>query len=275
MRKTIIVTGANTGIGKATAMGCAAKGCHVIMACRNRTKGENARREIAGKTGNKTIDLLILDLSSPQSIKECAKKILHTYPRIDVLINNAGVSIQKPKKAIGWGHLIEGQYSDGIEWTFAVNHLGPFLFTHLLLDCLKKSSPSRIITVASSVASQGRLDLEDLNMESKWDGFKAYANSKLCNIYFTYELAYLLEGTGVTANCLGPGLVNSDFFRNYKKLPFIFRIIKKLIGKTPEQGARTSIYLALSEAVNILIIVKRKKHLLSRIIQRSGNNCGI
>lgn len=238
MKKTVIITGANTGIGKATALGLAGKGYHVIMACRSKEKGEKAQSEIIAKTQNTTVDLLLLDLSSQDSIREFVKKVNSTYPTIEILINNAGVSIREPK-----------QTEQGIEWTFAVNHLGPFLLTNLLLNTLKKSSPSRIITVASSVERQAKLNLRDVNLKYTWNGYLAYANSKLCNIYFTYELSKRLMGTHVTANCLGPGLVNSDFFRNYAKLPWPFKIIKKLIGKTPEEGAETSLFLALSPEV--------------------------
>jgi len=120
------------------------------------------------------------------------------------------------------------------------------MLTYLLLDLLKKSSPSRVITVASSIEKHAKLNLRDLNLKFSWNGYLAYANSKLCNILFTYELAEKLTGTGVTANCLGPGLVNSELFRDVEKLPWFFKVIKTLIGKTPEQGAETSLYLALS-----------------------------
>jgi NAD(P)-dependent dehydrogenase (short-subunit alcohol dehydrogenase family) len=238
MNKTIIVTGANTGIGRATALGLAGEGCHVVMACRNREKSEKTRQEIIGQSGNREIDLLIVDLASQKSIRAFAGEVKLKYKKIDVLINNAGVSLQEYTET-----------EDGIEWNFAVNHLGPFLLTNLLLDLLKKSGPARIVAVSSGIHPQAKLDLADMNLKSKWNPYRSYANSKLCNIYFTYEIAGRLNKSGVTANCFAPGFVKSDFFRYYKKMPLGFNLIINLIGRTPEKAAETSLYLALSPEV--------------------------
>lgn len=235
--KRAIVTGANSGIGKATALGLAKDGMEVILVCRDSVKGDAACKEIIEESGNKNIHIMIADFSSQKSIRKFAKDFLKKYKHLNVLVNNAGVSLDKMKMT-----------EEGIEWVFAVNHLGYFLLTTLLLDLLKKSAPSRVVNVASGVHYPMKLDFSDLQLTKKWKSYKAYANSKLANVYFTYELARRLDGTGVTVNCLSPGLVKSELFR-YQKLPLVFRIIKKLIGKTTEQGAETPIYLATSPTV--------------------------
>lgn len=238
MGKIAVVTGANTGIGKEIARGLAAQGMSVVLACRNAERAEAARREIAEQTGNNDLETMILDLGKLASIREFSDGLHGRHDRVDVLVNNAGVS-----------HQVRATTSDGFESTFGINFLGPFLLTNLLRDLLERSAPSRIVNVASSVHYNGHIDREDPEMNGRWENRKAYANSKLADVLFTLELSRRLEGTGVTANCFNPGLVRSEFFRNYHPVPFMLRIVLKLMGKTPEQGADTGVYLATAYEV--------------------------
>jgi retinol dehydrogenase-12 len=232
MKKTAIVTGANTGMGKETARELARLGMKVIMACRNREKGEAARKEIVAETGNQDVQVMLLDLASRDSIRGFVREYTQRNERLDVLVNNAGVSLR------------ERTETDGVETTIATNHIGPFLLTILLVDLLKRSRPARVVLVASMVHRNARFDPEDFGGKRAWTGYGAYANSKLLNILFSFELARRLAGTGVTVTCLNPGLVNSEFFRNYRRIPFMLRVVKRLIGKTPAEGARTAVWLA-------------------------------
>jgi NAD(P)-dependent dehydrogenase (short-subunit alcohol dehydrogenase family) len=259
MKKTALVTGANTGMGKETARELARAGLRVVMTSRRQEPGEAALREIAAETGNRDLHLMVLDLSSQAAIREFAREFLARFDRLDILVNNAGVSVTEPALT-----------PDGIEWTVGVNAFGPFLLTQLLLDLLKRSAPSRIVTVASGMHAISRLSLDQYEKSAEpgtsgdaspgtggaasgvkgaWSGNAAYADSKLMNILFTYELSRRLAGTGVTATCAQPGLVNSEFFRNQKKMPFMLTLMLRLIGKTPAEGARTAVYLALSPDV--------------------------
>jgi NAD(P)-dependent dehydrogenase (short-subunit alcohol dehydrogenase family) len=235
MGKRALVTGANTGIGKEIARGLARGGMEVILGCRDKDRGEAALRELTEDTGNKELSLMILDLARLASIREFARGFVDRFDHLDVLVNNAGVSHQKYDET-----------GDGFELVFGVNFLGPFLLTNLLLPALEKAPPSRIVNVASSVHTNGHIDRRDPQMIGRWENRKAYANSKLADILFTRELARRLEGTGVTANCFNPGLVRSEFFRNYHPIPFMLRIVLKLMGKSPAEGADTGIYLASS-----------------------------
>jgi NAD(P)-dependent dehydrogenase (short-subunit alcohol dehydrogenase family) len=233
--KISIVTGANSGIGKKTAEALAMQGARVVMVCRDRARGEAARSEIKSKSGSDSVELMLCDLSSQKSIREFADEFKRTHDRLDALVNNAGVYIRKRQIT-----------SDGIETTFAVNHLAYFLLTHSLLDLLKRSAPARIVNVASAAHTSAKLDFDNLQGEKGYSGVRAYANSKLANILFTYELARQLEGTGVTANCLHPGVVATGIFR---ALPTPIEALIKLFMMTPEKGAETSIYLASSPEV--------------------------
>ena len=233
--KTCIVTGANTGIGKETAFGLARLGATVVMVCRDRERGEAAQREIKQQSRNDRLELMIYDFSSQNSIRQFAKDFKQLHDRLDVLVNNAGVVLR-----------VRSMTEDGLESTFAINHLGYFLVTNLLLDVLKKSAPSRIVSVASTAHKYGKLDLNAWPTGRDYSSFAAYANSKLANVLFTYELARRLEGTGVTANCLHPGGVGTNLFRG---LPKFLQALIKLVTISPERGARTSIYLASSPEV--------------------------
>ncbi len=236
--KVCIVTGANSGIGKATALGLAQMGATVVMVCRNQSKGEEAQNEIKEKSENDAIDLMLADLSSQESIRQLAENFQQHYQQLHVLINNAGVA-----------NLTRRETSDGFEMMFAVNYLAPFLLTNILLEKLKASAPARIVNVSSESHQAGYIIMDDLQSEKKYK-FKAYGQSKLALVLFTYELARMLQGTSVTANCLHPGFVATNFGQN--GAGSVGRGIVKLIsrlGISPEEGAKTSIYLASSPEI--------------------------
>ena len=236
--KTVLITGATSGIGKATAMGLANMGARVVMVGRDRGRGEAAVADIKENSGNASVDLMLADVSSQKEIRRLADEFGEAYPRLDVLINNAGVFRSERITT-----------ADGIEATFAVNHLAYFLLTNLLLERLKASAPSRIVNVASADHSNGAIDFDDLQAEKGYTGAKAYSQSKLANVLFTYELARRLQGTGVTANCLHPGVVGTNLGSGVSgAFGFVVRALRPLM-KSPEKGAETSIYLASSPEV--------------------------
>ena len=237
-QKICLVTGANSGIGKEVALGLAHSGAHVIMVCRDLKRGQSALEEIKRTSGSKSIDLLIADLSSQAEIRSLAKSIYDRYSRLDVLINNAGLVLSKRMLSV-----------DGIEMTLATNHLGPFLLTHLLLNLLEKSAPSRIINVSSAVHKWARIDLADLQYEKrKYQFMKVYAQSKLLMNSITFEFAKRLQGTEVTINCIHPGAVKTSLGSDNSHsvaLKFIDKLIK-FFFITPKKAAKNIIDLALS-----------------------------
>ncbi len=238
--KICIVTGANSGIGKATALGLAQMGATIVMVCRNQVKGEEAQNEVKEKSGNDAVDLMLADLSSQESIRQLAENLQQHYQQLHMLINNAGVA-----------NLTRRETVDGLEMTFAVNYLAPFLLTNLLLDKLKASAPARIVNVSSESHQSGYIKMDDLELEKGYRLMRAYGQSKLALVLFTYELARRLQGTGVTANCLHPGFVATNIGQN--GVGSVGRSIVKLIfsrlGISPEEGAKTSIYLASSSEI--------------------------
>ncbi|MFX1533934.1 MAG: SDR family oxidoreductase [Promethearchaeota archaeon] len=240
--KICMITGANSGIGKVTALELAKKGAKVVMVCRDKERGEAALTEIKEQSGNENIDLMIADLGSLESVRQLISEFKARYNQLHVLVNNAGLLIYKYKET-----------ADGIESTFAINHLGHFLLTNSLLDRLKASVPARIINVSSGAHEMARsINFNDLQGENgkKYSRFGAYARSKLANVLFTYELARRLEGTGVTVNSLHPGGIRTNFGKT--DAPWIFRWGMSVVGrflKSPEKGAQTSIYLASSSEV--------------------------
>lgn len=241
--KICLITGSNSGIGKATAIGLAKMGATIVMACRSKKKGEDALQEIKTKSGNNKIDLMIVDLSSQKSIHNFVKNFKKHYNKLHVLINNAGVHCFKREETI-----------DGFEMNFAVNYLAPFLLTNLLLDVIKASAPARIINISSRYHRYATLEFEDLQSKKSYKfsyktGAIAYCKSKLALTIFTYELARKLEGTGVTVNCLCPGVVRTNLIK--EKIPLPIKILSHLMvhQKTPEEGAETPIYLASSPDV--------------------------
>jgi len=237
--KICMVTGANSGIGKATALELAQMGATVVMVCRDRARGEETKREITTKSRNNAVDLLQADLSSQESIRQLVEHFKQRYTHLHVLINNAGAAFTGRRETV-----------DGLEMTFAVNYLAPFLLTNLLLDVLKASAPARIVNVSSASHKSGYIQMDDLQGEKHNRSMRAYPQSKLAIVLFTYELARRLQGTGVTANCLDPGFVATNIGQTGASLPV--RLLIKLIGSfgtSPEKGAKTSIYLASSPEV--------------------------
>ncbi len=234
-----MVTGANSGIGKATALALAQMGATIVMVCRDRARGEEAQNEIRTKSKNNAIDLLLADLSSQQSIRQLVKNVQHHYTYLHVLINNAGAAFTGRRR----------ETVDGLEMTLAVNYLAPFLLTNLLLDVLKASAPARIVNVSSNSHEAGFIKLDDLQSEH-YRSMRVYGQAKLAVVLFTYELARRLQGTGVTANCLHPGFVATHF--GQRDVEPASRLLVKVIGSfgtSPEKGAKTSIYLASSPEV--------------------------
>ena len=215
-------------------------GATVVMVCRDQAKGEGAQHEIKEKSGNDGIDLMLTDLTSQASIRQLAENIQQRYQQVHVLINNAGGV-----------NLTRRETSDGLEATFAVNYLAPFLLTNLLLDKLKASSPARIVNVSSESHQSGYIKMDDLELEKGYRLMRAYGQSKLALVLFTYKLARRLQGAGVTANCLHPGFVATNIGQN--GVGTVGRSIVKLIfsrlGISPEEGAKTSIYLASSPEI--------------------------
>ena len=236
---TCIVTGANAGIGKATAIEMARMGARVVMVCRNRERGRQALVEVCQESGSSAVDLILTDLSVRQEVRDLAARIAKEYPQVDVLVNNAGLFLKKREET-----------ADGLETTFAVNHLAYFILTLDLIETLKASAPARIVNVASSAHTGNKLDFDDLQGARKYSGWKAYGRSKLANVLFTYELARRLEGTGVTANVLHPGVVASQFGRAGNGLLSLAWSLGGRFMKTSEEGARTSVYLASSPDVD-------------------------
>jgi NAD(P)-dependent dehydrogenase (short-subunit alcohol dehydrogenase family) len=229
-RPVILVTGSTDGIGKAAAIELAARGTDVVLHGRDAKKGAAVQREVEGKAGCERPDLVIADFAEQDQIRHMAADITSHYTRLDVLINNAG-TYEKERRVT----------ADGVEMTLAVNYLAPFLLTHSLLPLLKKSAPSRIISVASGAHEDvDRVDWDNLQGERHYDPWDTYARSKFADIVFTYLLARNIDGSGVTANCLHPGVVNTKMLRSaFPTMP----------GIPPEQGALTSVYLAVSPDV--------------------------
>ncbi|XP_078593062.1 retinol dehydrogenase 12-like [Branchiostoma floridae x Branchiostoma japonicum] len=245
--KTAIITGSNTGLGKETARDLARRGARVILACRDVTKAEAAAEDIRKTTGNGNVLVRKLDLASLASVREFAAGINDNETRLDLLINNAGIMMCPQWKT-----------EDGFEMQFGTNHLGHFLLTNLLLDKLKKSAPSRVVTV-SSMGHQfiKKMHFDDLNMENNYKSMKAYSQSKLANILFTRELAKRLEGTGVTCYSVHPGGVRTELGRYMTDTYGLWLILLRpiisplmyVVGKSSVQGAQTSLHCALQEGL--------------------------
>lgn len=237
--KSVVITGGTGGIGRATAIGLAKMGARVGITGRDRTRTEQAAAAIRSASGNPAVEGFAADMTSQAEIRRLAAAVLDAYPRLDVLVNNVGGF---------WAH--RHLTADGLERTFALNHVAPFLLTNLLLDRLKASAPARVVTVSSGAHAGGRIDFDDLQGAHGYSGNRAYSQSKLANILFSNELARRLEGTGVTANSLHPGVVGTNF--GAEDQARFFTVVKSLILpllKTPDQGAETSIYLASSPDV--------------------------
>jgi retinol dehydrogenase 12 len=238
--KVCVVTGATAGIGLVAATELAGHGAHVVIVGRSAEKCAGTQAQIRSKSAAASVDTLVADLSSLAETKRLADQVRDRYPRVDVLLNNAGAMFWKRTES-----------ADGIERTFALNHLSYFVLTNLLLPVLKKSAPARIVNVASDAHKGAFINFDDIQFKQKYSGWKAYQQSKLANILFTYELARRIEGTGVTANSLHPGFVRTSFLEAFNDAPagWLLKNIGGMIALTPEQGARTSIYLASSPDV--------------------------
>lgn len=231
--KVCVVTGGNSGIGLSTAIGLARQGAKTVIVSRNRERGEAAVATVRDETGV-TVDLVIGDLGTVATTRQLALELLSRYSELHVLVNNAGLWM--PNRRLN---------EDGLEVTFAVNHLGPFVLTNLLLDRLVASSPARVVNVSSMGHRRGSLDFDDLQAERGYGKVKVYCDSKLCNVLFTRELARRLEGTGVTVNALHPGVVNTNLVQNAPKpLRWLFDLVAPLVLTSPEKGARTSLHVA-------------------------------
>ena len=231
-----MVTGATSGIGKATASALAGQGAQVVLVSRDRARGEAAAAELAA-SGGPAPRLELADLASMGQVRALADR-LGSLERIDVLVNNAGLMAGQRRVT-----------ADGFDEVFAVNHLAPFLLTNLLLGKLAAASPARVITVSSDAHTAARLDLDDLQLEHGWQSWRAYANSKLANILFTRELARRLKGSGVTANCAHPGLVRTRFGREAQLPMRVAVTLARPFMSSPQRGARTIVYLATSPQV--------------------------
>jgi NAD(P)-dependent dehydrogenase (short-subunit alcohol dehydrogenase family) len=236
--KICLITGGTNGIGKSTAQSLASMGATVVIVGRSADKTAQVVQEIRAATGNQQVDSLLADLSSQQEVRRLADEFRHKYAQLHVLLNNAGAVFFQRQLSV-----------DGIEMTFALNHLAYFLLTNLLLDTLKASAPARIINVSSGAHTAGKIEFDNLQGEQVY-GMSAYGNSKLANILFTVELARRLEGTGVTVNALHPGFVATGFAKNNGGIiAALISIFAPLVGRSPEKGAETSIYLATSPDV--------------------------
>jgi retinol dehydrogenase 12 len=236
--KVCLVTGATSGIGLVTAQALAQRGTTVVIVARNPDRGATVVARIIQETGNEAIELLMADLSSQAQIAQLAESFQRRFDRLDVLVNNAGAMFTQRQLSV-----------DGIEMTFALNHLGYFWLTHLLLALLKATAPARIVNVASNAHRPGRIHFDDIQLEQRYGGWRAYCQSKLANVLFTYELAPRLVGTGVTANVLHPGFVATNFgIHSIGVLPWLIRL-GRIVALSPAQGAETVIYLATSPNV--------------------------
>jgi NAD(P)-dependent dehydrogenase (short-subunit alcohol dehydrogenase family) len=232
--KIALITGATSGMGKATAAGLAKLGATVVLVARSQEKGLAVRDEIRALSGNPRVEVLFADLSSQQGTRALAAEFQRRYAQLHVLVNNAGGIFFRRETTV-----------DGLELTFALDHLAYFLLTSLLLDTLKASAPARIINISSNAEASGRIDFDDLQAERRYVAFPAYAQAKLANMLFTYELARRLEGAGVTVNAVRPGPVATNFGGSGRSLlNHVFPLIFRVIGKPPEEAAKTALRLA-------------------------------
>jgi retinol dehydrogenase 12 len=240
--KTCLVTGATSGIGAVSAEVLARAGATVIVVGRNPQRCQATAARLRDATG-RAEEPIVADLSSQADVRRLAVTVLDRYPRIDVLLNNAGAVFTRRAESV-----------DGIEMTWALNHLNYFLLTNLLLDRIKASAPARVVSVASDAHKGVKgIDYDDVLLDQatpRYSPMRAYCQSKLANVLFTFELARRLEGTGVTANCVHPGFVNSSFFKDKGALAGFFGFFARIGGSSPEAGARTSIHVATSPEVD-------------------------
>ena len=237
--KICLVTGANAGIGKETALGLAAQGATVVMVCRSPERGREAQEAIRRATGNDNVRLFVADLSSQAAINALAEELHSAYDRIDVLVNNAGAFLNSRQLS-----------PDGIELTFALNHLGYFLLTMRLLDLLQAAPAARIVNVSSDAHRGAKINFDDLQFAEDYSGFRAYGQSKLANILFTRELALRLADTSVTVNALHPGFVASNFAKNNGLAARVLMTLMRPFARSSARGAETPLFLATDASVS-------------------------
>jgi NAD(P)-dependent dehydrogenase (short-subunit alcohol dehydrogenase family) len=236
--RTCIVTGASDGIGRETARGLARLEGRVLLVCRDEARGHKAKEDIRRTTRNDNVELFVADFGSQRAIRRAAIDIRARHDRIHVLVNNAGLITRERSVT-----------EDGIETQFAVNHLGPFLLTNLLIGSLRSGAPARIVNVASQVERAGHINFADLHGTRGYNPITAYCQSKLANVLFTYALARRLNGDRITVNCLHPGVIATKLLAGYSGKPWIRTAINRLRYPGPDDGARSSIYLASSPDV--------------------------
>ena len=248
--KTCLITGATAGIGQKIALELAHMGANVVLAGRKQAKCAATANQIREESRNPNVEYLVADLSSQEEVHRLAKEFKEQHPRLDVLVNNAGAMYLRRERSI-----------DGIEMTFALNHLAYFMLTNLLLDVLTASAPARVVNVASGAHAGARLDLKDVQDPRRYVGFRAYSRSKLCNVLFTYELDRRLEGSGVTANALHPGLVATSFLNNNGPFGRCLNWFLRIRGTSVAAGAMTPVFVASSpemEGVSGKYLVKKQ-----------------
>jgi NAD(P)-dependent dehydrogenase (short-subunit alcohol dehydrogenase family) len=239
INKIAMITGATSGIGRETALALGSMGLELVLVGRSDERLRAVSEEITRTTGNQAVQTMRGDLSSMQEVRRLTTEFKSSHNKLDVLINNAGLILGKRELT-----------TDGHEYTFALDHLAPFLMTNLLLDHLKRGAPSKVITVSSSAHRMGRMQFDDLMLEKGWTSFKAYGQAKLANALFTYELARRLNGTKVTSNCLHPGVVRTNVGRELGGATRLVAItVIRPFAISPQKGARTPIYLATSPEV--------------------------
>jgi NAD(P)-dependent dehydrogenase (short-subunit alcohol dehydrogenase family) len=239
--KTCVVTGATSGIGLVTAQVLAHQGATLIIVARNPERGAATVSRIRQETGNSAVEVMVADLSVQAQVRQLGSALQQRVTRLDVLVNNAGAFFSRRQLS-----------QDGLEMTFALNHLAYSLLTNLLIDSLKAADSARIINVSSEAHRRAQLEFSDLQKEQRYTVWRAYARSKLANLLFTYELARRLAGTGITANALHPGFVATNFGRNNRGIAAAFIRFLQLVAISPEEGAQTIVYLARSPTVKDL-----------------------
>ncbi len=236
--RVCVVTGATRGIGRATVEGLAELGATLVLVCRRWEDGERVASDLARPGGVPRPDVVVADLSSQRSVREAAEAIRARYPRLHVLINNAGVIPRAREVTV-----------DGLEMQLAVNHLAYFLLTNLLLDPLAAGAPARVVSVSSGAHQGGRIDFADLQSERRYDPVRVYGRTKLANVLFTYELARRTRTLGVTANCLHPGVIATQLLADYMNVPGLGGAVGTTMGDSPDQGSEAIVYLAASPEV--------------------------